>query len=145
MTLCDWLEDKHRNGFLLKGAERLLRGLSCASPMEWFQKWARKRYPRRNRKAPQWATEVYQVGSMLLVIALYFTQLVLYGRLSCCLWVLSLVVALLSVWRILEIGLFALQWAISSKPIHSYRRSLVGFGLNVTRTQRVYERAPGGA
>lgn len=132
MNVFDWIEKKRPKGFYLPCMRMTLDSLESAlSPNRWFRDWARKRYPRPEGKAPEWASEVYQVGSVLVVVVLISVTLasrdlaVSYGSALRC---MALVVA---AWRVLEILLFVLYWTISDRPIHSSQRSLIGLVVNV--------------
>lgn len=76
-------------------------------------------------KAPMWSSEFYQILSLAFAIVL------LVATSIGCFW-LSYLSATVALYRPFEIMVFAVGWVFAPKdPIHSYRRSLAGFIVNI--------------
>ena len=86
-------------------------------------------------KTPEWVSEIYQLLSFVIAIALliaarFAPQPVGY------------IVGFVALYRPLEIFLFSLSWVfIDSGPVHSYKRSLAGFIVNLAEVVIFYSAA----
>ena len=76
-------------------------------------------------KSPHWVSELYLCASFVIgVVFLLIVQFVPP-------W-LAYVVAGIALYRTFEIALFAADWIFTAKdPLHSYKRSLAGFMVNI--------------
>lgn len=76
-------------------------------------------------KSPPWVAEVYQIASLAAAVLL----LVLAGVLP---RGVSVVPAALALYRPLEILIFGINWIfVHTDPLHSHKRSLVSFLINI--------------
>jgi len=76
-------------------------------------------------KAPIWSSEFYQILSLTFALVLLIVASISH------IW-LSYLSAALALYRPFEIMVFAMGWVFAPKdPIHSYRRSLAGFVVNI--------------
>jgi len=76
-------------------------------------------------ETPPWVSELYQLGSLIVAFLFLYTANAVSGP-------IAVIIVLLMLYRPFEIFLFLVKWIFSDMPpLHSYRRSLAGFGLNV--------------
>lgn len=86
---------------------------------------ARVRQDLKLSKTPRWVSECYQLGSLVFAIVLCAIAASVSG-------VSAVVVVFLSLYRPLEMFIFLVNWIFAHEdPLHSYKRSLAGFGVNV--------------
>jgi hypothetical protein len=127
MAIAQWFNSKLPSG--LYGGP-LKRSLAWCDKRFSLNNWYDKRIRMKlcmapDAKSPQWVAEVYQLGSFCVALVL----LVLAGFLPR--W-LSVIVAAFALYRPFEILIFAINWVfIHSDPLHSYKRSLVSFLINI--------------
>lgn len=125
--LLNWLNDRLPNGiYATVGRSCVIWCHSKLSFHDHLKRCVRTRLQvPAGQKTPQWFSEMYQLTWILAEGAL------LYGSQSPRRW-LSSGAAVLAVYRSFDILLFAAAWVfIDGRPVHSYRRSLAGFLLNV--------------
>jgi hypothetical protein len=81
---------------------------------------------------PEWVSEIYQLLSLGIAIALLILARFAAPK-------IVFIVALIALYRPLEIFLFILNWVfVHSGPLHSYKRSLAGFMLNLVEVVIFY-------
>ena len=98
----------------------------------WIRKWIRKKWPvilpDNTRKVPAWISETY----VLVSIAFSFFSLSSAVSLPVVSWWISVVCVIWPIYRLVEMGGFVVGWVLVHKsPLHSIRRSLIGFLLNI--------------
>ncbi len=135
--MIQWLDRKLSAGLYRGPISRLVawcdRSLSLN---KLYKSYVRKRLcVPEGTKSPAWVSELYQCLSLglavvLLVVARFAPR-----------W-LSYTVATVALYRPLEILLFAVRWVfVHTDPLHSYKRSLAGFIINIAEVVVFYAAA----
>lgn len=127
MGVIKWLDHKLPDGLYrgkLRGwLERCELWLSLCYHLQMFVKGNLK--IQEGEKVPEWVAELYQLFSLLVGIVLLIVAQFVPDFLH---WAI-LIPAL---YRPFEILLFAVNWIfVHTGPLHSYKRSLAGFGVNI--------------
>lgn len=129
MGLLEWLTQKQpKRGYLLgalAAAQRLLE--TKLSLNSRFNSAIRERIPQEHGKAPQWASELYLLCTLVFAV-LSFAVAQPVDRLQL---VLLLTVAW-PIYRIAEVLTFLIGWVfVHEAGLHSVQRSLFAFILNI--------------
>ena len=122
--LATWLTRRFPDGLYLSFLRNTLDRAYRLSPGTLWNNAVKSRLATGH--TPRWAPELYQLGFLVLALALVPTA---SSRLAA--WVKWPLVALFGI-RLLDAFVFALHWIfVARDPVHAYRRSLAAFLVNV--------------
>jgi hypothetical protein len=125
--MIQWLNSKLGKG-IFKGyfAPSVAWCASRLSLNSWWKQLVRSQLKIAGReKSPAWVSELYLCASFVAGVVFLFIVLFLPAWLACLL-------AAVALYRPFEIMLFTVDWIFTAKdPLHSYKRSLSGFMVNI--------------
>jgi hypothetical protein len=122
-----WLNDKLSKGFYFPCMIKAISLLEKASLNYWAKKHVREKIAQRE-KTPPWVSESFQCLFLVFgFFAFIFSEWIYIEY-------LSYPIIVIFSYRIFEIFVFILVWIFATEkevPLHSYRRSIASFLLNI--------------
>ena len=119
-----WMDERFNKGIFKRLLANAVKWyMDNVSPNTYLKEYVRNQL--KTETTPPWVSDLYICVLFIIGILLVLLSAILpYYR--------SMFIAIIALLRPLDILMFTLEWVfLAGKPVHSYRRSLAGFILNI--------------